>query len=63
MELWRCAAGVLPLYYKSCGGVLQVYGRGGGRVLWRSGDAPQACCLFASRALEECCRCRDEEDA
>ena len=55
------AAGVLPLCLKSSGGVLQVYRRGG-VCLKRSGDAPQACSLFASRVLEACCRCKDVEE-
>ena len=50
----------------SSGGVLRVYGRVGGREVWSSGDAPQACrCgsvrLKNSGALEVRCRRRDIE--
>jgi len=55
LELGRLAAGV-----GTCRSLSQ--------ELWGSGGAQQACrrggvCLFASRALEACCRCRDVEEA
>ena len=55
MELWRCAAAVLPLRG------MEIWSSGGMLRAWRRGGALQACCLKSPGALAARCRRRDVE--